>query len=209
MLIDSERLVAAYILGYTATTAPRIASICARYVSKRLKQKAVEAPKNEDAITSENELLHRLITTIRGGFRMNGFAMVCGIPMATYLELTPVIVLGGCKVLETILESVLPSWSGESITFVSSFTSSFLGMTFWRESQPSKRTVDLTLAALVRAIDVLVQNLWRTRKTRPRGEMWWRKQVDTIVFATSCTIIMFAWFYAPERLPKYDILVYC
>ena len=93
--------------------------------------------------------------------------------------------------------------SRESVTFLSSFASAFAGMTYWHSSHPKKRTVDLTLAALVRAIDVVVQNLWRKRPPTSRGEGLLKKEADTIVFAVSCTIIMFAWFYTPERLPKY------
>lgn len=71
-------LVVAYFLGYTATTTPRIAAICARYVAKGLKQRKVESPKNGEAIASERELLRRLGITIKGGFRTDGFAMACG-----------------------------------------------------------------------------------------------------------------------------------
>jgi hypothetical protein len=65
--------------------------------------------------------------------------------------------------------------------------------------------VDLTLAALVRAIDVIVQNFWRNRPPTTHAEGLLKKEADTIVFAVSCTIIMFAWFYNPERLPKYNL----
>jgi len=67
----------AYLLGYTATTTPVIASICARYVAKRLKQQKVEFPKNE-GVTTERELVRRLVAAMKGGFRFDGFAMVCG-----------------------------------------------------------------------------------------------------------------------------------
>jgi hypothetical protein len=75
----NARLVIAYLLGYATTTTPRIASTCARYIAKRLKQRSIESPKNEDAIASERELVHRLLGAIKGGIRFDGFAMVCGI----------------------------------------------------------------------------------------------------------------------------------
>jgi len=93
--------------------------------------------------------------------------------------------------------------SRETATFWAAFGSSFAGMTYWHASHPRKRTVDLTLAALVRGIDVVVQSLWRGRQSTTRVERLVKKEADTIVFAVSCTIIMFAWFYKPERLPKY------
>jgi hypothetical protein len=93
-----------------------------------------------------------------------------------------------------------------SVTFTASFMSSLAGITYWHFSRPRKRTVDLTFAALVRAIDVILQHLW-TPKTR--AGKFVKREVDTMVFAISCTIIMFAWFYAPERLPKYLLTCFC
>ena len=76
------RFVVAFALGYTATTSPRIASICASYVAKRLKQRSVEGQKNKDDLSTEPEMVRRLIATIKGGLRFDGFAMVCGNPPA-------------------------------------------------------------------------------------------------------------------------------
>jgi len=110
-----------------------------------------------------------------------------------------VIILGGRKVLEPIFKKV--GTSSEMSTFLASFISGFTGMSYWHQSRPDKRTVDLTLAATVRAIDVVVQRSLRRSKTRTA--LFMRKGADTFVFAVSCTIIMFAWFYTPDRLPKY------
>ena len=70
------------------------------------------------------------------------------------------------------------------------------------------RSVDLTLFAVVRAMDTLVQVAQAARdaqgrasrnssSTAPRGS-----SADTLVFASSAGIIMWAWFYHPESLPK-------
>jgi len=80
-ILIKHRLLVAYLLGYTTTTTPRIASICARYIAKRLKQRSVESPKNEDSISSERELGRRLLAAVKGGIRFDGFAMVCGITL--------------------------------------------------------------------------------------------------------------------------------
>ena len=115
--------------------------------------------------------------------------------------LSLVIILGGRKALTLILRRT--GISREAATFWAVFGSSFAGMTYWHAYRPRKRTVDLTLATLVRGIDVIVQSLWRGRQPSTRLGRVVKKQADTIVFAVSCTIIMFAWFYTPERLPKY------
>jgi hypothetical protein len=193
----------AYLLGYATTTTPRIASIFARYVAKRLKQRNVKSAKNVDTATgTERELLHQLLATIKGGVRFDGFAMVCGNSLSASF-LIVVIVLGGRKALEPMIRRIGGGRiSRETCTFLASFGSAFAGMTYWHSSHPRKRTVDLTLAAFVRAIDVIVQNHWRRRNPSTRVEQTLKREADAIVFAVSCAIIMFAWFYTPERLPK-------
>lgn len=139
-----------------------------------------------------------MLKAIKGGIRLDGFAMVC------------VIILGGRNVFEPLIERATKRrMSPIATTFVASFGSSLAGMMFWHKSRPRKRTVDLTLAALVRAIDVIVQNFWRNRPPMTRAEGFLKKEADAIVFAVSCTIIMFAWFYNPERLPKYATSLLC
>lgn len=80
-----------------------------------------------------------------------------------------------------------------------------------RLSQPkalSGKTIDLTSFAFCRAVDVVVAQLWR--QTRParqhnvrmsRATTIVQKLADPCVFAGSAAVIMWSWFYAPERLP--------
>ncbi|KAF3482802.1 uncharacterized protein GIQ15_02126 [Arthroderma uncinatum] len=75
------------------------------------------------------------------------------------------------------------------------------------------RTLDLTLFAATRATDALVNVLWArwkdsrrvhangTGKTGRRIQSLVPKLADTGVFAISSAIVMWAWFYLPERLP--------
>jgi hypothetical protein len=131
--------------------------------------------------------------------------MVCGTFFTFTLSvITVVIILGGRKALEPIIRRIgRGRLSQEISTFLASFSAALAGMTYWHSSRPRKRTVDLTLAAFVRAIDVIVQNFWKRRTPVTHVEQILKKEADTIVFAGSCAIIMFAWFYTPERLPKY------
>ena len=72
------------------------------------------------------------------------------------------------------------------------------------------KTIDFTLFAACRAIDVLVITAWiRSRGARlhperlvPQLSHLAKRMADPSVFATSSAIIMWSWFYAPERLPK-------
>jgi hypothetical protein len=71
------------------------------------------------------------------------------------------------------------------------------------------RTIDLTLFAATRAVDILVGELWDRRRTRRTDARKWTKAeaaisalVDPSIFASSCALIMWCWIYLPERLPR-------
>lgn len=72
------------------------------------------------------------------------------------------------------------------------------------------KTIDFTLFALCRALDIAVITAW----TRTRSKSWHleqksptlanfiRKTADPWIFAASAAIIMWSWFYSPHRLPR-------
>lgn len=71
------------------------------------------------------------------------------------------------------------------------------------------RTMDLTLFTLTRAVDALVCLAWSTwcRRRKAQGRLTWAETVapqlaDAGAFAASSAIVMWAWFYLPERLPR-------
>lgn len=72
------------------------------------------------------------------------------------------------------------------------------------------KTVDFTLFSACRALDVLIITAWistsDTRfhpdRTAPRLSRLVKRLADPSLFATSAAIIMWSWFYSPERLPK-------
>ncbi|KAG5289220.1 integral membrane protein [Histoplasma ohiense] len=70
------------------------------------------------------------------------------------------------------------------------------------------KTLDLSLFAVIRATDAVACMAWeRWRKRREARRKWTYAEsisprlADAGVFATSSAIIMWAWFYLPERLP--------
>ncbi|KAM5502793.1 hypothetical protein McanMca71_004451 [Microsporum canis] len=72
------------------------------------------------------------------------------------------------------------------------------------------RTLDLTLFAATRAADSIVNLLWsqwKTSRVHGNGKAGRRvrslapKLADTGLFAVSSAIVMWAWFYLPDRLP--------
>lgn len=71
------------------------------------------------------------------------------------------------------------------------------------------RTMDLTLFAAVRAVDVVVGELWTRRKKRRIAAKQWTKVeafispiTDPCIFAAASGLIMWCWIYLPERLPR-------
>ena len=71
------------------------------------------------------------------------------------------------------------------------------------------RTMDLTLFTLTRAVDAVACLAWSTwchrRKSRNRltkMETALPQLADAGTFAASSAIVMWAWFYVPERLPR-------
>lgn len=73
------------------------------------------------------------------------------------------------------------------------------------------RTLDLTLFAVTRALDVIGGELWHRRRLRRQaaGSRRWTKLesavaqlTDPALFALSSGLIMWAWFYQPSRLPR-------
>ncbi|ETI20163.1 hypothetical protein G647_08197 [Cladophialophora carrionii CBS 160.54] len=83
-------------------------------------------------------------------------------------------------------------------------------------SLPSRRpsyagkTIDFTAFAFCRALDIMVISAWsrtRARSWHPEQRTPWlanllRKTADPSIFAMSAAVIMWSWFYAPERLPR-------
>ncbi|CAK7272166.1 hypothetical protein SEPCBS57363_004994 [Sporothrix epigloea] len=70
------------------------------------------------------------------------------------------------------------------------------------------RTLDLTLFAVTRALDVIVGELWARRKERRVAAGSWTgletligRLADSAIFASSSALVMWAWFYVPSRLP--------
>jgi hypothetical protein len=71
------------------------------------------------------------------------------------------------------------------------------------------RTLDLTLFAVTRALDVIGGELWYRRKLRRQAAGTWTRLesaisrlTDPALFALSSGLIMWTWIYLPDRLPR-------
>lgn len=71
----------------------------------------------------------------------------------------------------------------------------------WKSSEPlAGRTMDLTLFAAIRALDILVSPLLIHSASRPSRII--TKASTPLLFALSSAVIMHSWFYTPYRLPQ-------
>lgn len=100
-------------------------------------------------------------------------------------------------------------------TFLASTISSGAGLSLLQRDcskivQPhAGRTIDLTIFAAIRALDVLVGTLWQRHKTRRIRDGKFTKvegllgyMTDATVFAVSSGWIMYTWVYTPDKLPR-------
>ncbi|KAG0348109.1 hypothetical protein BG004_006084, partial [Podila humilis] len=85
----------------------------------------------------------------------------------------------------------------QRVTMLASFLSSAAAVLFMHRYRPSHATIDYSLFAVVRALDVgghvAVKNKW--------GPNWLGTYGAVAVFVLSCTEIMYSWLYDPSRLP--------
>ncbi|PLB47818.1 integral membrane protein [Aspergillus steynii IBT 23096] len=75
--------------------------------------------------------------------------------------------------------------------------------------QLAGRTMDLTLFSLTRAVDSMACMAWARWRLRRKSqghrtlvEVYAPQLADAGLFAASAAIVMWAWFYMPERLPR-------
>ncbi|KAL5340747.1 hypothetical protein BJX70DRAFT_93416 [Aspergillus crustosus] len=78
-----------------------------------------------------------------------------------------------------------------------------------RRPQFAGRTMDLTLFTFTRALDSIACVSWTWGQKKRKGNPRWAvveflapNLADSAVFAVSAAVVMWAWFYVPERLPK-------
>ncbi|KAI0009274.1 hypothetical protein F4779DRAFT_640602 [Xylariaceae sp. FL0662B] len=217
-------VIRAYALGYASAVAPTLLNLLLQHVVTRRSRK--------DASPHES-LLKSLQRILRGGLELRRFPTFCAalVGSTTFLE----VLLGRAllrlrgqltaltrKRLSRWLSTFIGAWL--SLRLLQSRRSDAFSETVNVDSDSSQetkqrpkqvtiryagRTLDLTLFASIRALDVIVGELWARRRQRrvAAGQWMWAesfisKMTDPSIFAASCAVIMWAWFYNPSRLPR-------
>ncbi|PKS09697.1 hypothetical protein jhhlp_004318 [Lomentospora prolificans] len=212
--------VSAFLFGYASAVGPRILTLLAQYCA------AIRAS-GHDGEKKRGRAVSSLRSALASGFGWNRFPAFCAALAggSTLLEV-PV-----RRLLEKLLGASLASLNLTRLArWLSTFFAAALSLRLlqsretpaYTETVPVKsdhppgveaktvryagRTLDLTLFAVARALDVLVRDLWSRRRPPPHA---WTKTdaflcsiADPAVFSVSCAVIMWSWFYYPSRLPK-------
>ncbi|KAG5792693.1 hypothetical protein H9Q69_008264 [Fusarium xylarioides] len=218
-------LIRAYLLGYASAVAPRLLTLVLQHVAKRKRKLANQlAPDLEDS-----SFVSSAAHIVRTGFNPQRFPTFCAIlaggttllkePLKSILEKTARgLSEAGRLRLARWLSTFLAAWFGLRLLH------SYEGRAYTETVPPKEgsahntepqtvkfagRTMDLTLFAVTRAVDVLVGDLWARHKARRLASNGWSKAerflskfVDPLVFAASSGLVMWAWFYHPSRLPR-------
>ncbi|KAI1826907.1 integral membrane protein [Xylaria intraflava] len=209
----------AYILGYASAVAPRVLTLILQHHGRRKRR----GP-DDGEVQPHESFLASLRRILCGGLDPQRFPAFCAA------------LVGGTTLLDILVRRLINRLNAKlsdvarrrfSI-WISSFIASWLSLRLLQSKKTNAfaetktangdkqetvryagRTLDLTLFAATRAIDVVVGELWsRRRKRRVAAGQWsWldsftSNMADPFIFATSCAFIMWAWFYAPSTLPR-------
>lgn len=208
----------AYVLGYASSTVPRLLTLLMTHLSRRRK--------NIDLKPSES-FVYSFIRILNGGLEFQRFPTFCAalvggstlieIPLRKLIArfagaLSQVAQLRLAKWFSTCIAAwyslkLLQTKSSEAFVEYETITST--NGSIQRPIRFAGRTMDLTLFAVTRAFDVILGELWSHRKARRTATGKWNKVdravstlADPAIFATSCALIMWAWIYTPDRLPR-------
>ncbi|KAI1765811.1 hypothetical protein GGR53DRAFT_244618 [Hypoxylon sp. FL1150] len=220
-------LIRAYVLGYASAVAPRLLTLVLQYVTRRRRGRT---DKGAVIVTQPHDSFFASLQRIlRGGLDLQRFPTFCAVLVGgtTLLE----VVLG--RALNRLLQDGhLTALVRKRLSrWVSTFLAAWLSLRLLQSKKTdgfseevavdadstskqekkwfAGRTLDLTLFAATRALDVIIGELWAQRKQRRTAAGQWTRVeslisnlTDPAVFATSCALIMWAWFYEPCRLPR-------
>ncbi|EGO56660.1 hypothetical protein NEUTE1DRAFT_147264 [Neurospora tetrasperma FGSC 2508] len=225
-------LVRAYLLGYVSSVAPRLFTLISKHA---LRWKA--GKKQQDGFVES------FVNILRGGMDWHRFPTFCAILTggSTLLEPLHCPMSHENGKLSRSFASFIAAWLGIKLLQskrTPGFTEIISSPTVINVETPlptsdavpdqrqevspkqpirtvhyAGRTLDLTLFAVTRALDVIFGELWSHYKARRHGspsttassrlvESLISRLTDPAIFALSSALIMWTWFYHPSRLPR-------
>ncbi|GAB1313331.1 hypothetical protein MFIFM68171_03541 [Madurella fahalii] len=222
-------LVRAYLLGYASSVAPRLLTLLLQHLTRRRHRERDGATTTAGAQQQHKNgepFLAALQRILRGGLDWQRFPTFCAV------------IVGGSTLLElpfrAVFNRLANNLSGIARQRLSRWFASFIAAWLslrllqskktpsFTDTVPSPaggapetvhyagRTLDLTLFAVTRALDVIGGELWHRRKLRRQAasrrwtalEFAISQLTDPAIFAVSSGLIMWTWIYLPSRLPR-------
>ncbi|KAK4070114.1 uncharacterized protein Triagg1_6535 [Trichoderma aggressivum f. europaeum] len=206
-------LVRAYLLGYASAVAPRLLTLMLQFISKKRKS----AKKYLSSDKDERSFKDSAFRILRTGLDPRRFPTFCAalVGGSTLLQEPLLKIIGrvatqlsttsqlSLQLLQSKQTQTPPAWADSGLAAVQQ------GLSEASAGGYGGRTLDLTLFAVTRAADVLVGELWSQRRSRRKATGKWTvieqvmsRLMDPVVFAASSGLIMWAWFYSPDSLPR-------
>jgi len=213
-------LIRAYTFGYASSTLPRLLALLLSSLSGK---------PSKEINSSSSDFRHRVLRVFNSDLEFRRFPTFCAalvggssllqIPLMKILErIGPKLSRISQKRLTIWLSTCISAWmsikilqskGSESYINRISQTTDGTGAESLIFTKYGGRTMDLTLFAIARAFDVVIGELWARWRTRRRNAKAWTK-IETVIsnltdpalFAASSALIMWSWFYSPERLPR-------
>ncbi|KPM37214.1 hypothetical protein AK830_g9364 [Neonectria ditissima] len=216
-------LIRAYFLGYATAVAPRLLTLVLQYAAKRRRNQQLSPDLEDTSFVKSAKHI------VRMGFNLQRFPAFCAVlaggstilqePLKSIIDKAARSLSDATRLrLARWLSTFIAAWYG--LRILHSYESRAYTKTVPVEpdappgAQPQTlklagRTLDLTLFALTRAVDVVLGDLWARRRARRVAAHKWTvteqcvsKLFDPLVFAASSGLVMWAWFYAPDSLPR-------
>ncbi|KAM5351978.1 hypothetical protein ACJ41O_004701 [Fusarium nematophilum] len=176
-------LIRAYLLGYASAVAPRLLTLVLQQVAKRRRQLANQLSFDLD----DNSFVKSATHIVKTGFNPQRFPAFCAVlePLKSILEKTARGLGEAARLrLARWLSTFLAAWYG--LRLLHSYKSrAYTEIIPPTEGSPpdaepetvrvAGRTMDLTLFAITRALDVIVGDLWSRHKARRVASNKWSK----------------------------------
>ncbi|KKA27676.1 hypothetical protein TD95_002760 [Thielaviopsis punctulata] len=212
----------AFLLGYVSSVGPRILALVFKALTawshKPSNPTAASSAKNSATATASTTtaaaaakekpvtlatLKQHLVKALLDGLKPRDFPVFCAV------------VVSGSALVSRWLATFISAYAGLQLLQLKPTRKSTVeqdpssGLDIAVRPPPRSATVDFTLFAATRAVDVIVGELWARHRTRREAlgkwtkvESFFSKAADPAVFAISSAAIMWAWFYYPDRLPR-------
>ncbi|KUI58007.1 hypothetical protein VP1G_05293 [Cytospora mali] len=225
-------LARAYLLGYGFSVGPRLLALILHHVLVLVRKQRDDG----NGIAQRRlqlPFVEAMRKTLLAGLEWQRFPAFCAALVGGSTLLQPVLYSAFSRILKDLSDtsrtrlsrwfsSFIAAWlslqmlqSKQSIPSSTTLSTAAAPPPSFKSDRPPKpqagRTLDLTLFAATRALDVIIGEIWSQRRSRrsPSAstttktiDLLASRLTDPLIFATSSALVMWTWFYSPSSLPR-------